>query len=203
MKIIDTYYTISKSSQKETIKLKNSKFYGYAYPVSNEKDVKYYIENLKKNHHSASHCCYAYRLGSEKINYRTNDDGEPKNSAGLPIYSQIQSFGVTDILIVVVRYYGGTKLGISGLINAYKKTAQLTLENSIIIRKTINKDYLISFDYQNINRVMRIIKEKQLHIVSQKLEHQCQIHVQVRIKEAKSIIEIFENLFKVDIKPLN
>jgi uncharacterized YigZ family protein len=199
----DTYKTITKPSDEVLFKDKNSKFFGYAFPVINENDIKSHIESLKKQHHSARHWCYAYQLGTENIIYRANDDGEPSNSAGQPIYGQIQSFNVTNILIVIVRYFGGVKLGVGGLINAYKTTAKLALEKSNIIEKTINVDYLITFDYKNMNKVMRIIKEKQIKIVNQKLELDCQIHILVRKKDAQSVFKVFNNLYEVKIKAFN
>lgn len=202
MEINDTYKTITKPSKEILFKDKNSKFFGYAFPVKSEEDIKSKIENLKKQHHSARHWCYAYQIGTEDFSYRANDDGEPNNSAGMPIYGQIQSFEVTNILIVVIRYFGGVKLGVGGLINAYKTAAQLALENSKIIKKTINLDYLIKFDYKNMNKVMRIIKEKQLKIVNQKLELNCEIHISVRKKDSQSTFEIFENLFEIKIESL-
>lgn len=198
----DTYKTITKPSKEILFKDKNSKFFGYAFPVKSEEDIKSKIENLKKQHHSARHWCYAYQIGTEDFSYRANDDGEPNNSAGMPIYGQIQSFEVTNILIVVVRYFGGVKLGVGGLINAYKTAAQLALENSKIIKKTINLDYLIKFDYKNMNKVMRIIKEKQLKIVNQKLELNCEIHISVRKKDSQSTFKIFKNLFEIEIESL-
>lgn len=203
MEINDTYKTITKPSQEVLFKDKNSKFFGYAFPVTSEEEVKSIIENLKKQHHSARHWCYAYQIGTQNISYRANDDGEPNNSAGMPIYGQIQSFDVTNVLIVVVRYFGGVKLGVGGLINAYKTAAQLALENSKIITKTINIDYLIKFDYKNMNKVMRVIKEKQLNVVNQKLELDCQIHISVRKKVANSIFEIFNQIFGVEISEFN
>ena len=182
---------------------KNSKFFGYAFPVTSEEEVKSIIENLKKQHHSARHWCYAYQIGTQNISYRANDDGEPNNSAGMPIYGQIQSFDVTNVLVVVVRYFGGVKLGVGGLINAYKTSAQLALESSKIVTKTINIDYLIKFDYKNMNKVMRVIKEKQLKIVNQKLELDCQIHISVRKKEAKAIFNVFNQIFEVKISEFN
>ncbi|MBP0905190.1 IMPACT family protein [Mariniflexile gromovii] len=198
----DTYKTIKTSTEAILFKEKNSKFFGYAYPVLNEDDVKLHLETLKKEHHAARHWCYAYQLGTETIYYRANDDGEPSNSAGMPIYGQIQSFEVTNILVVVVRYFGGVKLGVGGLISAYRATAQLTLEASTIIEKTINVDYVISFDYKNMNTVMRIIKEKNLNITNQKLELDCQITISVRKKEAESVFETFNHLFEIDIKEI-
>ncbi|WP_298533479.1 YigZ family protein [uncultured Algibacter sp.] len=196
----DTYKTINKSPEHVLFKDKNSKFYGYIFPVKTEDNIKFHLEKLKKEHHSARHWCYAYQLGTETISYRANDDGEPSNSAGMPIYGQIQSFEVTNILIVVVRYFGGVKLGVGGLINAYKTTAQMILENSQIIEKTINVEFLISFDYKNMNTVMRIIKEKQLAIINQKLEMNCQITLSVRKKDAQSIFDIFDRLYEIHIK---
>ena len=203
MEINDTYKTITKPSKEVLFKDKNSKFFGYAFPVANEDDVKLIIENLKKQHHSARHWCYAYQFGTETINYRANDDGEPNNSAGMPIYGQIQSFDLTNILIVVVRYFGGVKLGMGGLINAYKTAAQLSIENSKIVERTINVDFIIKFDYKNMNKVMRIIKEKQLDVTNQKLELSCQIFISVRKSEAPEILEIFQNLFEIEIKEIN
>jgi uncharacterized YigZ family protein len=199
----DTYKTITKASKEVLFKDKNSKFFGYAFPVISEDDVKSKLEHLKKQHHSARHWCYAYQIGTENLSYRANDDGEPNNSAGMPIYGQIQSFNITNVLVVVVRYFGGVKLGVGGLINAYKTTAQLALENSTIVTKTINKTYLIRFDYKNMNKVMRVIKEKQLKIIDQKLELDCQIKISVRKKDAENIFNTFENFFEIKVTELS
>tara|TARA_B110000114_G_scaffold14074_1_gene13703 strand:- start:1779 stop:2384 length:606 start_codon:yes stop_codon:yes gene_type:complete len=198
----DSYKTIEERSEETLIKDKNSKFYGYAFPVLNESDVKLAIDNLKKKHHTARHFCYAWQLGTETIRFRANDDGEPNNSAGMPIYGQIQAFDVTNILIVSVRYFGGTKLGVGGLIQAYKNSAQITLEASIIIEKTIDVVYALNFEYDLMNKVMRVVKENNLKITHQKLELNCKFHVSVRKKEAKNIFEIFDNIFKLSIKKL-
>ncbi|WP_142786500.1 IMPACT family protein [Changchengzhania lutea] len=199
----DTYKTITKPTDARLFKDKNSKFYGYAFPVSSEEEAKQHLDDLKKQHHSARHWCYAYQIGTETLAYRVNDDGEPNNSAGMPIYGQIQSFNVTNILVVVVRYFGGVKLGVGGLISAYKNAAQLTLESAKIIEKTIDIHYLITFDYKNMNKVMRIIKEKQLQIINQKLEMDCQITISVRKNSAQNVFESFDHLFEIDIKPIN
>ncbi|MDP5107098.1 MAG: YigZ family protein [Polaribacter sp.] len=198
----DSYKTILKPSEETLFKEKGSKFFGYAFPVLNEDDVKGYLEELKKKHHSARHFCYAYQIGVEDIQYRANDDGEPNNSAGLPIYGQIQSFEVTNILIVSVRYFGGTKLGVGGLISAYKTSAQITLEASEIIEKTIDIHFQLNFQYDLMNAVMRIIKEKNLTIIRQKLELACEYVISIRKNEAQIIFDIFNNLYKVDIKEL-
>ncbi len=200
MNVKDTYKTIKNPSKEVLFKDKNSKFFGYVFPVGNEEAIKYHIATLKKQHHSARHWCYAYQLGTEKITYRANDDGEPNNSAGQPIYGQIQSFDLTNVLIVVVRYFGGVKLGVGGLINAYKTAAQLAIENADIIEKTINLEFLITFEYKNMNKVMRIIKEKQINIINQKLELDCKIHISVRKNDSKSVFELFDQLYEVNIK---
>lgn len=200
----DTYKTITKPSEEVLFKDKNSKFFGYAFPVTSEDEVKEHLETIKKQHHTARHWCYAYQIGTSENNilFRANDDGEPNNSAGMPIYGQIQSFEITNTLIIVVRYFGGVKLGVGGLINAYKTTAQLALENSKIVTKTINTQYLITFEYKNMNKVMRVVKEKNLNVINQKLELDCQLTISVRQKEAKSIFDIIESIYEVSIKEL-
>lgn len=199
----DTYKTIESASEEVLYKDKNSKFYGYAFPISSEEEVKPIIEQLKKTHFSARHWCYAYQIGTDKISFRANDDGEPNNSAGMPIYGQIQSFEVTNILVVVVRYFGGVKLGVGGLISAYKSTAQLALEAAVIIEKTMDVFFTVTFDYKNMNKVMRIVKEKSIMVVSQKLEESCQIKMAVRKKNAEEIFDIFSTLFEVSIKKVD
>tara|TARA_R110002049_G_scaffold45022_2_gene131595 strand:- start:12855 stop:13463 length:609 start_codon:yes stop_codon:yes gene_type:complete len=198
----DVYKTIEKPSEETLFKEKGSKFFGYTFPVLTEDDVKERLEELRKKHHAARHFCYAYQLGIEKIRFRANDDGEPNNSAGMPIYGQIQSFEVTNILIVSVRYFGGTKLGVGGLISAYKTSAQMALEASNILEKTINIFYKLTFNYDLMNPVMRIVKEKQIDIVDQKLEMHCEYTISVRKNDAQNIFEIFDNLYKVEIKEI-
>ena len=165
----DTYKTITSPSEEILFKEKNSKFFGYAFPVTSEEEIKNHLDVLRKQHYGAVHFCYAFQIGTDKIQFRANDDGEPSNTAGAPIYGQIQSFGLTNILVVVVRFFGGIKLGVGGLISAYRTSAQMALEASEIIEKTIDIHYIISFDYKNMNKVMRVIKEKNLEIVSQEM----------------------------------
>jgi len=196
----DTYKCISKASEEVLFKDKNSKFFGTAFPVTTEEEAKAHIEDLKKKHHQARHWCYAWRIGKENPQFRANDDGEPSNTAGMPIYGQIQSFDVTNILIVVVRHYGGIKLGVGGLINAYKTAAQMALENSKIVRRTIDEVFVITFDYPEMNLVMRVIKEHNLNIIKQKLELDCEIHISVRKKLSEEIFKKFEAIYKVKIK---
>lgn len=195
----DTYKTIATASDEVLYKEKNSKFFGYAFPVTTEEEIKEILERLRKEHFSARHWCYAYQIGTEKIQYRANDDGEPNNSAGMPIYGQIQSFEVTNVLVVVVRYFGGVKLGVGGLISAYKIAAQMALENSEIVERTIDKHFIISFGYANMNKVMRIIKEKNLQIVSQKMEMDCEIEISIRKKNVQNLLDTFENLYEIKL----
>lgn len=203
MELKDTYKTINCPSDEILFKEKNSKFFGYAFPVSTEAEIKIHIEQLKKQHFGAVHFCYAYQIGTDKIIFRANDDGEPSNSAGMPIYGQIQSFELTNVLVVVVRFFGGIKLGVGGLISAYKTCAQMTLEASEIIEKTIDVHYLVAFDYKNMNKVMRIIKEKNLEIISQKMELSCEIEIATRKKNAETIFGIFDNLFEISVKKID
>ena len=196
----DVYKTIDKASTEALFKDRGSKFYGYAFPVTNEEEIKENIEFLKKQHYNARHWCYAWQLGMKYEKYRANDDGEPTNSAGTPIYGQLQAFEVTNILVVVVRYFGGTKLGVSGLIQAYKTTAKFALENSEIIQKTINEKFILQFNYSEMNKVMRIVKEEQISIINQKLDLNCMYTISVRKKEADKVFKLFNETYKVLIK---
>ncbi len=196
----DVYKTILKPSEEVLYKDRNSKFFSYAFPISSTDDVKIHIDTLKKQHHTAGHFCYAYQLGTETITYRANDDGEPNNSAGMPIYGQIQSFEVTNILIVVVRYFGGTKLGVGGLINAYKTTAQMALEASNIKEKTINKHIQVSCSYDHLNKVMRVIKEKNLKIINQEMHLNCKLTIEVRLKDFDLIFRQLKSLHNITVK---
>ena len=198
----DTYKTILRPTENVLYKDRGSKFFGYAFPVTEEVNVKTFLEQLKKEHHNARHWCYAYRIGIENMIYRANDDGEPNNSAGMPIYGQIQSFELKNILVVVVRYFGGIKLGVGGLITAYKTTAQLTLEKCKIVTKTINHTFLLTFDYKDMNKVMRVIKEKKLDVINQELMVNCKLTISVRKKEAANIFMLFDNSFGITIKAL-
>ena len=164
MKNTDSYKTLSAPSEEILFKEKKSKFFGYAYPIKSEDEVKPLIEKLKKQHHTANHVCYAWQLGINNAHYRANDDGEPNNSAGMPIYGHIQSFGVTNVLVAVARIFGGTKLGVGGLISAYKTAAQMTLEVSPIV----TRDLEITSPKSHTEMVMQLFKEN--HLVSIQLK---------------------------------
>jgi uncharacterized YigZ family protein len=199
----DLYKTITTPSIETLFKDRNSKFYGYAFPVNEETSIKDFLEFLRKKHHTARHFCYAWQLGTESVRFRANDDGEPSNSAGMPIYGQIQSFEVTNILVVSVRYFGGTKLGVGGLINAYRASARLTLESSAIEEKTIDESFQLNFQYDLMSKVLRILKENSITITRQKLEMDCEIIIAVRKSHIQKIVKIFETLYSVEIKKLN
>jgi uncharacterized YigZ family protein len=199
----DTYKTLAEATEEQLFKEKNSKFLGYAYPISSEDEVKPLLLGLRKQHPNAVHFCYAYQVGAEQIYYRANDDGEPSGSAGIPIYGQIQSFGITNVLLVIVRYFGGVKLGVGGLISAYKTAAQQTLESASLIEKTIDVSYVAGFDYAQLNKVMRVIKEKNLVILSQKMDMQCEIELSTRKSAEANLLATFENLYEIVLKKKN
>ncbi len=195
----DIYRTIEKPTEEVMFKNRKSKFYGYAFPLSQEFQVKEIIENLRKKHPTANHICYAWQLGVENICYRANDDGEPNNSAGMPIYGQIQAFKVTHVLVAVARIFGGTKLGVGGLVQAYRTTAKMALELAIIVEKTLQKQLRIHFGYSVMDKVMRIIKQQQIEIRSQRIELDCTLVVAVRKTEVSHAITSFESVFGVTV----
>lgn len=196
---IDSYKTISQPTEEVLYKEKNSKFFGYAFPIQHEDEVKEIIDGIKKVHYNARHWCYAFQTGTEQVYYRANDDGEPSNTAGAPIYGQIQSFDVTNILIVVVRYFGGVKLGVGGLITAYRAAAQMAMEEADIIEKTIDKNFKVRFEYKDMNNVMRVIKEKDLKILNQTMEMSCEIELSIRKSEYDQALEAFVPFYEVKI----
>ncbi|MEP2935061.1 MAG: YigZ family protein [Gilvibacter sp.] len=193
----DVYKTITFKSPTVLFKDRGSKFYGVAFPVKTKDEVKQCLDELKKEHHLARHFCYAYRLGDRYEVYRANDDGEPSNSAGAPILGQIQSFDLTYVLVVVVRYFGGTKLGVGGLIQAYKAASQMALSEANIEERTIDTTFEIRFNYDMLNKVMRVIKDNKLRIVSQTDHLDCSMRLAIRQSEAEKIKSIFENLYPV------
>jgi len=195
---MDTYKTIASSVQEVIFKEKSSKFLGYAFPVTSEEEIKAHLEEVKKAHFSARHWCYAWQLGyGTNQRYRANDDGEPNNTAGIPIYGQIQSFELTNILVIVVRYFGGIKLGVGGLVQAYRTTAQLTLQEAEIEEKLITEELCIRFEYPLMNKVMRVVKEQNLNITQQLLTENCELHLAIRQSDYQRIQELFENIYGV------
>lgn len=193
----DTYRTISKASSEVLYKDRNSKFFAYAYPIRSEAEVKTHLEQLKKQHYQARHWCYAWVIGKKYERFRANDDGEPSNSAGAPIHGQLQSFDLTNVLVVVVRYFGGTKLGVGGLINAYRKSAKMALESTQIVERTIDVTFIISFEYPLMNSVMRLIKDENIRIIDQEMTLKCVYTLAIRKQEADRIISLVKNIFGV------
>ena len=198
----DIYKTIDKEST-GYFKDKGSKFYAYAYPLQKEEQVKEVINKLKKEHHSARHHCYAWRLGTENTRSRANDDGEPSSTAGKPILGQLQSHELTNILLVVVRYFGGTLLGVSGLINAYKNASIEALKNAEIKTKIIENSFELKFEYPMLNPVMNTLKKEGLEIVKTDFQESCKLTFSVRKTEAERAFGVFDDLYGVSIKELN
>ncbi len=194
------YKEPQRASSEVLFKDKGSKFYGYVYPIYSEEDILDALKELKIVHSKARHFCYAWQLGANSERHRVNDDGEPSNSAGMPIFGQIQSYELTNCLIVVVRYFGGTKLGVGGLISAYKTTAKLAIDQTEILTKEITKTIEISCDYALMNDVMRVVKELQLHILEQNHGLQCNFIIQIPLMHFDKTKERFENIYGLNLK---
>ena len=177
--IPDTYKTI-KDISGGIYKEKGSRFIATAYPVSDIDEIKNILDNVRKELHDARHHCYAYMLGHQRDTWRMNDDGEPSGTAGRPILGQINSFDITNVLIVVSRYFGGTLLGVSGLINAYKSAANDSLNNAVIIERTVKEYFKISFTYESMNDVMKILKEEHADQSDQSFDIKCSINISFR-----------------------
>jgi uncharacterized YigZ family protein len=195
-----TYRTL-KSCSVSLLKEKGSKFYGYAFRVIDEEEVKEKLEEIRVKHNDARHHCYAYRLGiGSEERYRVNDDGEPSNSAGKPIYGQLLSAEITNVLIIVVRYFGGVKLGVGGLIFAYKTSAKETLNSGIIIKKEELNYYKINFEYPQMSEVMNCIKSNRLEVINQVFEIHCKIEFCNSIKKSKSLLLQLEEIENVEVE---
>ncbi|MGL4596456.1 MAG: IMPACT family protein [Bacteroidia bacterium] len=195
----DTYKTIEAPAE-GIFKDRGSKFLGFAYPVSSEQEVKNLVEQLRKTHTSAAHHCYAFRIGPDKTMFRANDDGEPSGTGGRPILGQIQSHDLTNILIVVVRYFGGTLLGVSGLINAYKSGASEALAQAKMIEKQVQEIYRIEFPYDAMNKVMKILKDEHLQQWAQDFQLTCSLEFSVRKNEADRIIGLMRDVSGLKLK---
>ena len=193
----DTYLTISDEAE-GLYKEKGSKFLSFAFPVSNEEEVKEKLELLRKKFYDARHHCYAYVLGKDKEIFRANDDGEPNHSAGDPILGQIRSNQLTNVLIVVVRYFGGVKLGVGGLISAYRTAAAAAISNNVIVEAIVKHKVKLQFDYLSMNDVMKIIKDYDLEIINQQFDNDCKISLLVREGLMDEVISKFENLEGVE-----
>jgi uncharacterized YigZ family protein len=201
VEVKDTYKTIEEFSE-GIYKDKGSKFISFAFHVIDEDQVKEIIQRIKKEHFSARHHCYAYRLGFSGEKYRVNDDGEPSGTAGKPIYGQLLSHDITNVLIVVVRYFGGTLLGVSGLINAYKNAALDVIMNSKIELKIIEIKFELMFDYSIQNNVMRVIKDEQLDQFFSEFDMNCKLHIKVRQNRVEDVLRKFELIAGLKLKKI-
>lgn len=190
---VDTYLTISSVSE-ALYKDKGSKFYAFAYPVQTVEQIKEILAEKRKEYYDARHVCYAYMLGYERNVFRANDDGEPSGTAGRPILGQINSSNLTDILIIVVRYFGGTLLGTSGLIQAYKTSAAEAIAAATIEERIVEKTFVSKFGYQDLNAVMRIMKDFDLAIVNQIQEMDCTLYFRIRLSDIDRVRDRFDKL---------
>lgn len=194
-----SYLTISQAVEDIAFKEKGSKFIGYAYPVHDEEEVKTKLNDLWEKYPDATHICYAYRIGVEGERFRANDDGEPSGSAGLPIYNQIISKKITNVLVASVRFYGGTKLGVPGLVKAYKLSAQMTLDECDIIEKQLTVKVEFEFSYQDQGNVMRNIDKFNAEVVSTNFTDKCRLLVKVRKDNLENFLATFEPLYQIGI----
>ena len=195
----DTYLTITEKGE-DIFRDRGSKFLGFAYPLSTESDIKAIVSSLQKEHPKANHHCWALRWSTDRSVFRLNDDGEPSGTAGRPILNTLLSRNLTNVAVVVVRYFGGTLLGVPGLINAYKTAAEMALDKAKVTQKTVNDVYLLSFEYLGINDVMRLVKEENLEILAQAFDNQCQLTVSVRKTQVNQFLSKVEKLPAVNIK---
>lgn len=197
----DLYKTISKPAE-SNFRDHASKFIGFLYPVRSEEEIKLLLSELKKQFYDATHHCYAYRLGPKGEIFRANDDGEPSGTAGKPILNQLLSAEVTNILAVVVRYYGGTKLGVPGLINAYKEATKEALSAATFIEETVNNQFEVCFEYAAMNEVMRVVKDLNPAIVDQEMNLTCRMILEIRQSLSHSLEEKLSNKERITIKKI-
>jgi uncharacterized YigZ family protein len=193
-----TFKTIASISASE-FKDRGSRFLGFCIPVNTLDQIKIELKKLKELHPKAVHHCYAYRLGFDQNLYRANDDGEPSGSAGKPILGQIDSYGLTNILIVIVRYFGGSLLGVPGLINAYKTAAQEAIHSNIIIEKDIELNITLEFDYTMMNEVMRILKQFNCNILQQEMTLFCKLYIGIPLIKKDDVIQRLQDFRSIEI----
>jgi len=189
-----SYTTIKTEVRDILLKEKGSKFIGFAFPINNEKELKTALEGLKIEHPKATHHCYAFRIGINGENYRANDDGEPSGSAGLPIYNQLLAHNLTNILVVIVRYYGGTKLGVSGLVKAYKESTKMTLEEAEIITKELETELEIHFKFSQQNVIFSLLNKFDAKVLDFDAQEDCKITAKLNLSEKEKISEILSEI---------
>lgn len=198
----DSYLSL-KGRSEGLFKSKGSKHFGYAVPVQSEDDVKSFIESLRVEHHSARHFCYAYRLGHDGAKYRANDDGEPSNTAGAPILGVLKSHGLTNALIVVVRYFGGTKLGVSGLIEAYREAGQAAVKDGDIVTCYRTKRALVSYPYSCMGDVMNLLKRSGITTENTDFQLECKLEIELRLSEADEVLSKLQDIDDVEVELLD
>ena len=198
----DEYKTISESSQ-GSFRDRGSRFLAFAFPATGEQEVKKHLDFLRKQYYDATHHCYAYVLGFDKSAYRVNDDGEPSGTAGRPIHGQILSNDLTNILIVVIRYYGGTNLGVPGLINAYKSASAEAISNAAIVTKIVKEVYQVEYPYEVMNDVMKIVKEEVLEVINNEFGMKCVIRLAIRHSESERVKSRFSKINQLTINYLS
>jgi len=194
----DTYRTIAEPAD-GIFRDKGSKFIAYAYPFRDENKLKEIIAQLKAEHPKARHHCWAYRLTPDRSIFRVNDDGEPSGTAGRPILNVLLSQDITNVLVVVVRYFGGTLLGVPGLINAYKTATQEAIDVAEVVERTVNDVYAVHFDYLQMNDVMKIVKEYDLKVLSQNFDTSCTIHVEMRKLQVNEVVGKLDNIEGIEV----
>lgn len=194
------YRTIASPVRDILLKEKGSKFLGYAFPVSNDKELKDALESIWEEHPKATHHCYAFRMGLNGENYRANDDGEPSGSAGLPIYNQLLANDLTNILLVVVRYYGGTKLGVSGLVKTYKESAKITLESTEIIVRELESEVCIIFQYHQQNIIFTLLNKFEAKILEFQTENECKVIAKIKTSHKENISELLSEMQYISFK---
>lgn len=187
--MLHEYKTILKPVENVLLKEKGSKFIGFAFPVNNETELKSALEKIRSEHPKATHHCYAFRMGLNGENYRANDDGEPSGSAGLPIYNQLLANEITNVLVISVRYYGGTKLGVSGLVKTYKESAKITLEEAEIITKELETEINITFNFDQQNVIFTLLSKFDAKILNFETFEQCTIKASLKLTEKENISE--------------
>lgn len=187
--MLHEYKTIDQPVENTLLKEKGSKFIGFAFPVNNENELKNALEKVRSEHPKATHHCYAFRIGLNGENYRANDDGEPSGSAGLPIYNQLLANEITNVLVISVRYYGGTKLGVSGLVKAYKKSAKITLEESLIITRELETEIEIRFQFNQQNIIFTLLSKFDAKVLHFDADENCILNASLKTAQKESISE--------------
>ena len=197
-----SFNTIKSPVENILLKEKGSKFIGFAFPVDDEAELKKSLEKIREEHPKATHHCYAYRLGIKGENYRANDDGEPSGSAGLPIYNQLLAHDITNVLVIVVRYYGGTKLGVSGLVKTYKESAKITLEEAEIITKELESEIEISFNFSQQNQIFTLLNKFDGRILDFLSDEKCVITAKIKTSLYENISEQLSEMQNISFKIL-